>query len=103
MDFDAGTWWLVGIIVATITGALTYLIKRAVFGKVDKIETRVENIEQNYTPKTTHTKDFDECKNDIKKIKEDYITKDDFFRVHAETNRKLDRILDFLLKKKGDT
>lgn len=126
MSFDAGTWWLILLLVGSVTGALTYLIKRAVFGKVDKIESRVEHIEKNYTlqkdhdtdlkeckediksirkdytPKDMHTKDFDECKNDIKKIKEDYITKEDFFREQGKTDRKLDRIMDILLEMKGE-
>lgn len=126
MNFDAGTWWLILLLVGSVTGALTYLIKRSVFGKVDKLESRVEYVEKNYTlqkdheselkeckedikgirqdytPKKMHEKDFDECKADIKKIKEDYITKEDFFREQGKTDRKLDRIMDILLEMKGD-
>lgn len=126
MNFDAGTWWLILLLVGSVTGALTYLIKRSVFGKVDKLESRVEYVEKNYTlqkdhesdlkeckddikgirqdytPKKMHEKDFDECKTDIKKIKEDYITKEDFFREQGKTDRKLDRIMDILLEMKGD-
>ncbi len=126
MKFDAGTWWLILLLVSSVTGALTYLIKRSVFGKVDKIESRMEYVEKNYTlkkeheddlkeckddiksirqdytPKEMHEKDFDECKHDIKKIKEDYITKEDFFREQGKTDRKLDRIMDILLEMKGD-
>lgn len=126
MKFDAGTWWLILLLAGSVTGALTYLIKRSVFGKVDKIENRVEYVEkhytlkkehednlkeckediksirQDYTPREMHEKDFDECKNDIKKMKEDYITKEDFFREQGKTDRKLDRIMDILLEMKGD-
>ena len=126
MTFDAGTWWLIITILGSVIGLLTYLIKRAVFGKVDKIESRVENLEktcvpkethekaiqeckediksirEDYTPKKLHEKDFDECKTDIKKIKEDYITKEDFFREQGKTDRKLDKIMDILLEMKGD-
>lgn len=126
MNFEPGTWWLILLLVSSVTGALTYLIKRSVFGKVDKLENRVEYVEKNYTlqkdhemdikeckddikgirqdytPKKMHEKDFDECKNDIKKIKEDYITKEDFFREQGKTDRKLDRIMDILLEMKGD-
>ena len=38
---------------------------------------------------------------DIKQIKADYITKEDFFREQAKTDRKLDRIMDILLEMKG--
>lgn len=126
MTFDAGTWWLAVLILAALTGALTYLLKRSVFGRVDKIELTVENmretavkkpdydkslldvredlkqIRQDYTPRAEHRKDLDECRDDIKRIKEDYITKEDFFREQGKTDRKLDRIMDILLEMKGD-
>lgn len=126
MNFDAGTWWLFGILAAAVIGAVTYLIKRSIFERVDKCEKSVEvikekytlkedyekdlkvcsedikQIRQDYTPRSVHTKDFDECKTDIKKITEDYITKEDFFREQGKTDRKLDRIMDILLEMKGD-
>lgn len=40
---------------------------------------------------------IDKCESDIAKIKEDYITKEDFF----ESREKLDRIMDILLEIKG--
>ncbi len=45
--------------------------------------------------------ELDKCKHDIAKIKEDYITKDDFFREQGKTEKKLDRIMDILLEIKG--
>lgn len=46
--------------------------------------------------------ELDVCKRDIVKIKEDYITKEDFFREQSENRRKLDRIMDILLEVKGE-
>ncbi|MBD5142104.1 MAG: hypothetical protein HDT22_00585 [Ruminococcus sp.] len=46
--------------------------------------------------------ELDRCKHDIEKIKEDYITKEDFFREQNENRRKLDRIMDILLEVKGE-
>lgn len=46
--------------------------------------------------------ELDSCKRDIIKIKEDYITKEDFFREQNENRRKLDRIMDILLEVKGE-
>lgn len=46
--------------------------------------------------------ELDSCKRDIVKIKEDYITKEDFFREQSENRRKLDRIMDILLEVKGE-
>lgn len=122
MVFDTGTWWLFGAICTAVVGAVAYLIKRSLFGRVDKCEAAVEErvkkedynkamdecrddikkIRQDYTPRSVHDKDIKECRDDIKQIKEDYITKDDFFREQAKTDRKLDRIMDILLEMKGD-
>ena len=43
-----------------------------------------------------------EVREDIEKIKANYITKEAFFREQAKTDRKLDRIMDILLEMKGD-
>ncbi len=45
----------------------------------------------------------DDCKRDIAKIKEDYITREDFFREQSDTRRRLDRIMDILLEIKGES
>ncbi len=44
---------------------------------------------------------IDRCESDIARIKEDYITKEDFFREQAKTDRKPDKIYDILLEIKG--
>lgn len=46
--------------------------------------------------------EMDSCKRNIAKIKEDYITKEDFFREQNENRQKLDRIMDILLEVKGE-
>ena len=46
--------------------------------------------------------ELDTCKKSIAQIKEDYITKEDFFREQNENRRKLDRIMDILLEVKGE-
>ncbi len=125
MSFDSGTWWLVLAVLGFITSSLTYLIKFALFSKLEKVEGKIdefekelvskkdyekemecvrddiETIKANYTPKSEHDKDFDECRSDIKKITEGYLTKEDFLREQAKTDRKLDKVLDILLEING--
>lgn len=121
MEFSTGTWWLVGVLATALIGTVTYLIKRALFARVDRCEALAEQcvkkddydksigdckadikqIRQDYTPRSVHTKDIDECRGDIKQIKEDYITREDFFREQGKVDRKLDRIMDILLEWKG--
>ena len=126
MTFVAGTWWLSVLLLGFVTAGLVYLLKRSLFGRIDKLDESMKEISENsvkksdyestvqslqadikqiradYTPRAEHRKDLDECRGDIKQIKADYITKEDFFREQAKTDRKLDRIMDILLEMKGD-
>lgn len=126
MNFDAGTWWLIGLLVTALIGAVVYLIKRTLFSRVDDLTKEVkevregvvkkadyekaqdrmmkdiEQIKKDYTPRSVHDKDMGEARADIKKITENYLTKEDFFREQAKTDRKLDRILDILMKQGGN-
>ena len=122
MTLEPGGWPLLGF----VTAGLVYLLKRSLFGRIDKLDESMKEISENsvkksdyestvqslqadikqiradYTPRAEHRKDLDECRGDIKQIKADYITKEDFFREQAKTDRKLDRIMDILLEMKGD-
>ena len=126
MNFDAGTWWLIGLLLTALIGAVVYLIKRNLFSRVDDLTKEVkevregvvkkadyekaqdrmmkdiEQIKKDYTPRSVHDKDMGEARADIKKITENYLTKEDFFREQAKTDRKLDRILDILMKQGGN-
>lgn len=46
--------------------------------------------------------ELDTAKQDIAKIKEDYITREDFFREQGDTRERLNRIMDILLEIKGE-
>lgn len=96
MNFDAGTWWIVGTLVALVVSVAGFLFNRSVFGRADKIEKSIEEIKKDYTPLSVHNKDYDEVRNDIKSIKDNYLTKDDYFREQAKTERKLDQQADKL-------
>ncbi len=126
MTFDNGTWWLIGLLVTALIGAVVYLVKRTLFSRVDdlakevkevregavkkadyekaqdRLSKDIEQIKKDYTPRSVHDKDVDEARADIKKITENYLTKEDFFREQAKTDRKLDRILDILMKQGGN-
>lgn len=125
MTFDAGTWWLIGLLVTALIGAVVFLVKRTLFSRVDdlarevreirdgtikkpdyekaqeKLIRDIEQIKKDYTPRSVHDRAYDEVRGDIKKITENYLTKEDFFREQAKTERKLDMILDILMKKGG--
>ena len=69
--------YIIEILLTAGIGVITFFLKRT----IDELDT---------------------CKINIAKIKEDYITKEDFFREQNENRRKLDRIMDILLEVKGE-
>ena len=124
MVFDNGTWWLVVLLLGFLTGALIYLLKRSLFGRVDRLDESVkkldestvkkpsyekdkdkltadiERIERDYTPRSVHEKSYDELRADIKKIMETHLTKDDFIREITKLDRKTDIIYDHVINQR---
>lgn len=43
MTFDPATWWLAVLLLGFVTGGLVYLLKRSVFGRIDKIPSLTDN------------------------------------------------------------
>lgn len=82
-------------------------IRDGTVGKTDyekaqeKLSGAIEEIKRDYTPRSVHEKSYDELRADIKKIMENFLTREDFFREHAKTERKLDMVLDILMRKGG--
>ena len=73
--------YIIEILLTAGIGVITFFLKR----KIGELNNELEN-----------------CKRNIAQIKEDYITKEDFFREQNENHRKLDRIMDILLEVKGE-
>lgn len=114
MEFDAGTWWLIGVLLTLLIGALGWMVKRSldkIERKLDSAATKAElekevggckqqiaEIQHTYTTRSQHQQDWTECHNDIKSIQRNFLTKEDYFREQAKTEKKLDQILNLLMK-----
>ena len=59
MTFDAGTWWLIGLLVTALIGAVVFLVKRALFSRVDELAKEVREIRDGTTKKGEYEKDQD--------------------------------------------
>lgn len=114
--------WIITTVITMGIGIITYFLKRTMH-QVDKqgeeirridglmvkkadlkesteeLKKDIRQIREDYTPKNIHEKAFDECKEDIKHIKAEYLTKDDFIREMNKMDRKLDQMLDLMLKR----
>ena len=66
MEFDAGTWWLIGILLTFLIGALGWMVKRS----LDKIERKLDSA----ATKAELEKEVGECKQQISEIQHTYTT-----------------------------
>lgn len=96
MNFSQLATALVSLGISLLLGVIGYFLKRTI-ADVDKLRSICATREE----LSAALKELSEQRKDISAIKEDYITKEDFFREQAKTDRKLDRIMDILLEIKG--
>lgn len=109
MQFDAGTWWLISILLTALITIIGALVGRTVFGKLDENSKDIKQVRESYVPRDDHTRDIKEVRDelrgenqklsdDIKDIKENCARKDDFVRGMTSLERKIDvltqRIID---------
>ena len=55
MAFDAGTWWLVGLLATALTGAVVFLVKRTLFSRVDDLSREVGEIRDGTVKTVSYT------------------------------------------------
>lgn len=107
MNFDPGTWWLVGILAAAVTGVVGYFLKRTM-NKVDEHDKDINHIKQTYFTKDEAKDQRTEFRGELTKIlakvdelKENCLFKADFYRSQADINESIKRIYDLLIKQSG--
>ena len=66
--------------------------------EVGECKQQIAEIQHTYTTRSQHQQDWTECHNDIKAIQRNFLTKEDYFREQAKTEKKLDQILNLLMK-----
>lgn len=100
MDIAVWTSPVISAIVGVIVGVIGYFLKRTM-SSLDHCEVAVQQKADRSDLASTREdlqKRMDRLDRDIVDIREGYITKEDFFREQAKTDRKLDMILDILMK-----
>lgn len=103
MTFDAGTWWLAVLLLGGLSGVCVWMFKRSA-DKSDRefsaVRADIREIQRTYTPRDVHDKDIAEYRKAIEDIRKNYLTKEDFLREQAKTERKLDKIIDMLMERR---
>ncbi|NCB52453.1 MAG: hypothetical protein EOM54_11345 [Clostridia bacterium] len=97
---DAGTlfYTIISVVGTILLGVIGFFLKREMT-RGDRVEQDVKLLDVTKADK----EDVEKLESSVTKIKEDYITKEDFYREQAKTDRKLDRIIDILLERKGQS
>jgi len=84
---------------AELDGKLDSAATKAELEKeVGECKQQIAEIQHTYTTRSQHQQDWTECHNDIKSIQRNFLTKEDYFREQAKTEKKLDQILNLLMK-----
>ena len=117
MAFDAGTWWLVGILLTALLGVVGALISRSIFKRLDDNSADIKEVRENYTTRAQHGEDLREIRaelsaaqkdnhteykalrEELRDLRENTLRKDDFLRSMMQMEKKMDEIYKFLLER----
>lgn len=80
-------------IITGLVGVIGFFLTRS-FAALDKKADK-EELE-------AIKKDVDKLRGSIDDVKDNYLTREDFFREQLKTEKKLDRIMDILMELKGE-
>ena len=118
MLFDAGTWWLVTIIVTVVVGLIGYLFGRSVLKARDENRADIKEVWESYTTQKDHKDDLDDIRReikevrsemkteiqalseDIKEVKEKCLRKSDFERSVLQLESKVDALTRYLMERR---
>ena len=118
MTFDAGTWWLVTIIVTVVVGLIGYLFGRSGFKALDENRADIKEVRESYTTQKDHKDDLDDIRReikevrsemkteiqalseDIKEVKEKCLRKSDFERSVLQLESKVDALTRYLMERR---
>ena len=124
MEFTAGAWWLITLLVGAVTAVLSFYLKRTAnkvdehdreiprltrsADKMDKHEEQIAEIQRTYVTKDELSGVRQEIKDELKKIsgdvadmKDKSLSKADFIRTAAATDAKIDKLYDLLIRRGG--
>lgn len=104
MNFDADTWWIVGLAVTALIGVISYFLKRTM-NQQDKNNEDINEIKRTYVTKAELKELKDETNSNLKKLQSDVeeikdksLPKADYYRLQSNTDSKIDKIYDLLIK-----
>lgn len=107
MNFTADTWWLFGLIVTGAIAIIGFFLKRTI-NQTDRHDKEIKEIQLSYVTKdelkdikSDLNKNVERLQADVDLIKENFIPKSDFYRLQTQSDKKIDKIYDLLIKRDG--
>ncbi len=107
MNFTADTWWLFGLIVMGAIAIIGFFLKRTI-NQTDRHDKEIKEIQLSYVTKdelkdikSDLNKNVERLQADVDLIKENFIPKADFYRLQTQSDKKIDKIYDLLIKRDG--
>ena len=107
MTLTAMEWTVLGGAASALIGVATFFIRRLILAN-DEHGKDIQHIKQTYVTKEDFSDMRKELRVETKKlsenmeeVKDKYLTKDEYFRTQAATEKKLDKMYDLLLKMSG--
>lgn len=107
MNFTADTWWLFGLIVTGAIAIIGFFLKRTI-NQTDRHDKEIKEIQLSYVTKdelkdvkSDLNKNIERLQADVDLIKENFIPKSDFYRLQTQSDKKIDKIYDLLIKRDG--
>ena len=108
MEFGADTWWIVATAATIVVGVISYFLKRTM-SKQDENERDIKHIQLTYVTKEEFKDYKDETsggisklQKDVESIKDNTLTKADFYRLQSATDKKLDKLYELMIEIRGD-
>lgn len=107
MNFSADTWWLFGLICTAVIAIISFFLKRTI-NETDRHDKDIKEIQLTYVTKNelkevkdSTQKTLDKQQESIEEIKDQMLTKADFYRQQNKTDSKIDKIYDLLIQQQG--
>ena len=89
--------WIITTAITLGIGVISYFLKRTM-NQLDCTVQQLQKIERDSVTKADLKETTDELKKDINKIREDYLTKDDFIREINKVDRKVEQMLNMMIE-----
>lgn len=107
MNFGADTWWIVTGVATVAIAIIGFFLKRTM-NTQDAHSKDINRIKLTYVTKEELKEtrdglsaDIKLTQSDVKEIKEQMLSKQDYYRLQTQTEQKIDKIYDLLLQHHG--